>query len=244
MQVERAPESVYLFGYHAAPKDGASKSSAGNACLAEHTGRVRQGPVVIFTRTPGVEKLVGDRVEVGGEEFRDKFTVTSVRPEEALKSVNAEVERIPLEHAAGPGWYLSAEIGGRHVLVSSHWAKTEQDWDYLIALARRLRTAVRQRRQEAGDGSIVLGERLSELDVVGRAGDGDCIGGAGDADWRRRMGCSDSPGFRNGLDVSDRGSSRTTCRASPAPPGRATAKTAPEGTNRNSGVDGRRLDVY
>ena len=121
----------------------AFECSTGNACLAEHTGRVHQGPVEIFTRVPGVDKLVGNRVKVGGEKFREEFTVTSTRPEEALTSVNAEVERILLEHAAGPGWNLSVTIAGRSVLVSSHWAETEQDWDYLIALARRLRAAVR-----------------------------------------------------------------------------------------------------
>ena len=143
MQVERPPESLYLFGYTVRPKRGRSSDSTGNACLAEHTGRVHRGPVVIFNRTPGIDKLVGDRVKVGGEKFRDEFTVTCARPEEALESINAEVERILLEHAAGPGWTITVTIAGRGVLVSSHWAETEQDWDYLIALARRLRAAVR-----------------------------------------------------------------------------------------------------
>jgi len=143
MQVERPPESVYLFGYNVTSKRGRSSPSTGKACLAEHTGRMHRGPVEIFNRTPGVDKLVGDRVKVGGEKFRDQFTVTCKRPEEALESINAEVERILLEHAAGPGWYLTVTITGRGVLVSSHWAETEQDWDYLIAMARRLRAAVR-----------------------------------------------------------------------------------------------------
>ena len=143
MQVERPPESLYLFGYTARPKRGRSSDSTGNACLAEHAGRVHQGPVEISTRVPGLDRLVGDRVKAGSEKFREEFTVTCKRPEEALKLVNAEVERILLEHAAGPMWNLSVEIGGRGVLVSSHWAETEQEWDYLIALARRLRAAVR-----------------------------------------------------------------------------------------------------
>lgn len=143
MQVERPPESVYLFGYNVRPKQGRSNGSTGNACLAEHTGRVHQGPVEISTRVPGLDKLAGDRVKVGSEEFRNKFTVTCVRPEEALNSVNAEVERILLDHVAGSGWTIGVTIAGRRVLVSSHWAETEQDWDYLIAMARRLRAAVR-----------------------------------------------------------------------------------------------------
>jgi len=143
MQVEGPPESLYLFGYNVRPKTGRSNTSSGRACLAEHAGRVHQGPVEISTRVPGLDKLVGNRVKAGGEKFREEFTVTCERPEEALKLVNAEVERILLEHAAGPMWNLNVAIQGRGVLVSSHWAETEQDWDHLIAMARRLRAAVR-----------------------------------------------------------------------------------------------------
>lgn len=143
MQVEGPPESLYLFGYNVRPKTGRSNTSSGRACLVEHAGRVHQGPVEIQTRTPGFDRLVENRVKAGGEKFREEFTVMCVRPEEALRLVNAEVERILLEHAAGPSWNLSVAIGGRGVLVSSHWAETDQEWDYLIALARRLRAAVR-----------------------------------------------------------------------------------------------------
>ena len=142
MQVELPPESLYLFAYVLAGH-GRASSSRGNACLAEHTGRVHQGLVEIFTRVPGFDKLEGNRVQAGGEKFRKEFTVTCERPEEALKLVNAEVERILLEHAAGPSWNLTVMIAGRSVMVSSRWAETEQDWDYLIATARRLRAAIR-----------------------------------------------------------------------------------------------------
>ena len=143
MQVDGPPESLYLFGYTVRPKRGRSSDSTGTACLAEHTGRVYQDPVEISTRVPGLDRLVGDRVKAGGERVREEFTVMCQRPEEALKLVNAEVERILLEHAAGPMWNLSVTIAGRGVLVSSHWAETEQEWDHLIAMARRLRAAVR-----------------------------------------------------------------------------------------------------
>lgn len=142
MQVERLPESVYLFAYVLAGH-GRSSSSRGNACLAEHTGRVYPDPVEISTRVPGFDRLVGDRLKAGGEKFREEFTVTCERPEEALKLVNAEVERILLEHAAGPSWNLRVIFAGRSVMASSRWAETEQDWDHLIAMARGLRAAVR-----------------------------------------------------------------------------------------------------
>ena len=142
MQVERPPESVYLFAYLLAGH-GRASSSRGYACLAERTGRVYPDSMEISTRVPGFDKLVGDRVKAGGEKFRQEFTVTCQRPEEALRLVNAEVERIMLEHAAGPNYNISVIIAGRSVMVSSRWAETEQDWDHLIAMARGLRAAMR-----------------------------------------------------------------------------------------------------
>ena len=137
------PQSVYLFAYNASPKDRPSKTNRGFACLAADTGRPYEWPVTILTRTPVADGLVGDRVEAGGEEFRGRFTVTCSRAEAAQAAVNAGVQRILLEHAAGPGWYLTARIAGRQILVGSSWAKTEAEWDALIALAKGLRAAVR-----------------------------------------------------------------------------------------------------
>jgi hypothetical protein len=137
------PESVYLFAYNSGPKDRPSKTTGGYACLAAHTGRPHAWPVMIFTRTPVADGLAGGRVEAGGEEFRGKFTVTCSRAEAAHAAVNAGVQRILLEHAAGPGWYVTARIAGRQILVESSWAKTEVEWDALIALAKGLRAALR-----------------------------------------------------------------------------------------------------
>jgi hypothetical protein len=143
MLVEPAPNGVYLFGCQIRSKERSSTSSTGYACLAEHAANRPEWPVTIFTRTPIVEKLVRDRVETGGEEFRRKFTVTCSNAGVALVTVSVEVQRIFLDHAAGPGWYLSVTIAGRGVLVESHWAQTEEEWDYLIALAKKLRAALR-----------------------------------------------------------------------------------------------------
>lgn len=143
MLVEPAPNAVYLFGCYVRPKERSSKASSGYACLAEHAANRPEWPVTIFTRTPMVDKLVRDRVEAGGEEFRRMFTVTCSNAGAALVTVSVDVQRILLDHAAGPGWYLSVTIAGRGVLVESHWAQTEEEWDYLIALAKKLRAAVR-----------------------------------------------------------------------------------------------------
>jgi len=91
--------------------------------------------VAIWTRTPGFDKLVGSRVKAGGEEFGDKFTVTCARPEEALNSVNAEVERILLQHAAGPGWTLRVTIA-----AAASW--------YRVAGRRRSRTGLSDRASQ------------------------------------------------------------------------------------------------
>jgi len=137
------PESVYLFAYNASPKDRPSKTNNGFACLAAHTGRPREWPAAIFTRVPVADAMVSNRVETGGEEFRRKFTVTCSRPEAARAAVNEGVQRILLDHAAGPGWRLTVNIAGRQVLVESSWAVTEVEWDALIAMAKGLRAAVR-----------------------------------------------------------------------------------------------------
>lgn len=137
------PESVYLFAYNASPKDRPSKTNYGFACLAAHTGRPQEWPVTIFTRVPVADAMVSNRVETGGEEFRRKFTVTCSRPEAAHAAVNAGVQRILLDHAAGPGWKMTVNIAGRQVLVESSWAVTEVEWDALIAMAKGLRAAVR-----------------------------------------------------------------------------------------------------
>jgi hypothetical protein len=64
-------------------------------------------------------------------------------PGAAEAAVNVDVQRILLNHVAGPGWYLNVTIAPRGVLVDSHWAQTEEEWEYPIALAKKLRVAVR-----------------------------------------------------------------------------------------------------
>lgn len=140
MLVEPPPHGLYLFGYSSSRP---SRSSTGYACVAEHDASRPAWPVAVFTRVPVIDKLVACTVETGGEDFRRKFTVTCSDAGAAVVTVNAEVQRILLDHAADPGWYLNVSMAGSGVLVESHWAETEQQWDYLIALAKRLRDALR-----------------------------------------------------------------------------------------------------
>jgi hypothetical protein len=143
MLVEPAPRGVYLFGYSVSSKHGRSRPSNGYAALAAHDAHRIESPLTISRRIPGLDSFAGDRVAVGGEEFRGNFTVTCTHQGTAMVTVNPDIERILLEHIAGPGWYMTATIAASSVLVESSWAQTEQEWDYLISLARRLRAAVR-----------------------------------------------------------------------------------------------------
>jgi len=143
LQVEQAPEMVYLFGYQASAKSHSTDWLTGTACLAQHTGRARGTPVSIISRTPVAEKMLDDRVAVGGEEFRQKFTVLCKSAAEAEAVVNAEVERILLRHEEKPGWYVTVTIANRQVIAASFWAVKDEDWDHLIELTRNLRAAVR-----------------------------------------------------------------------------------------------------
>ncbi len=138
-----ASGDLHFFTYDVNPKNRPSKSSRGHACLAEYGGRRFDGTVEIFNRTPGVEKLIGDRKDTGSEEFRRAFTVTARDVSVAQMVVNPGIERIMLDHAAGPGWYVTVTIGSGAILVSSFWAESEEEWDYLIALTKRLKEAVR-----------------------------------------------------------------------------------------------------
>jgi hypothetical protein len=143
MLAELAPRAVYLFGYSVSSRHGRSKPWSGFAALAEHVASRIHAPLTISRRIPGLEVLVGEKVEAGGEEFRRAFTVTCADAGVAMVTMNTDIERVLLDHIAGPGFNLTVTIAGTAVLVQSHWAQTEQEWDYLISLTRRLRAAVR-----------------------------------------------------------------------------------------------------
>ncbi len=144
IQVEPGPRNVYLFSFQMSPRGSNSRSSwNGFACLAVRAGNGPERPVTIATRAPGFDKLVGNRRDAGGEEFRREFTVTCDKDGTAETAINPGVERCLLEHASGPGWNLTVAIARTGLLVHSHWAATQQEWDHLIALAAKLREALR-----------------------------------------------------------------------------------------------------
>ena len=96
----------------------------------------------IYRRVPRLEKMLSDRVEVGGPEFRREYTVVCCQPDVAATVINYEVQKILLEHAADPQWVLDVRIVGQRVLVTTPWAQKPEEWDYLLALTRRLRAAI------------------------------------------------------------------------------------------------------
>jgi hypothetical protein len=142
MLVEHHPPRAFLFRYAASSKERPSKESHGTAVLVEHEGRRIEDPVVILTRTPGVEVLVGERVEAGSRGFRREYTVTCADSRIATEVVNSGIEAVLMEHRAEPGWYLNVTISAGAVLVSSFWAESDEEWDHLIDMGRRLRDAV------------------------------------------------------------------------------------------------------
>ena len=141
VQVQLPPESAYLFGYTSSGR-GRRSTSHGFACLAERTQAGRDGPWTICTRTPGIDAMVSDRVQAGGEEFRREFTVIAKGAEAAQAAVTTEVQHVLLQHAAAPGWYLTVTIAGSSIMAASSWAQKEDEWEHLIGLATKLRRAL------------------------------------------------------------------------------------------------------
>jgi hypothetical protein len=144
MQVHPPPESVYLFGYQHSRRSRSSGTSFGFACFAERTSaRPAEHCIEITRRIPYLDKMVDDRVETGSEEFRREFTVACRDASIAGAAVTPEVQRILLDHAAGPGWNVVVVIGPRGVVARSSHANGEPEWDYITAMALRLRDALR-----------------------------------------------------------------------------------------------------
>lgn len=141
IQTDPPPRAVRLFCYQARRKSGSGNAWNGMGCLAEHSAAWLGQPVTISTRIPGLEILVDGRVDAGSDAFRHEFTVACEDSGVAAAAVNAAVERALLEHAAGPSWNLNVVITSRSVLASSFWAQSDAEWDYLIALTKRIRAA-------------------------------------------------------------------------------------------------------
>ncbi len=141
--VESTPNAIYLFFYQASSKRGRSSPSYGYACLAERSVTKPEWPVTISSRVPLLDSFVGNKVEAGGEEFRHAFTVTCTDPGSALTTVSPSVEAICMEHASGPAWGLTVMLARKGVLVHSSWARSEEQWDHLTTLTRKLLAALR-----------------------------------------------------------------------------------------------------
>jgi hypothetical protein len=133
----------FLFKYQTRPRQGTSSGSNGVGFLAEHEGPRIDTPVEIFIHIPGLDALAGDVVAAGSLEFRRHYSVASASAGTATEVLNEDIERILLEHRSGPGWTLSVDISARAVLVTTSWAQTDEEWDYLVDLGTKLRDAIR-----------------------------------------------------------------------------------------------------
>jgi hypothetical protein len=142
MLVEPPPHALYLFGVLVSTRGGNTSASTGWACLAQHDAGYLAQPVAIFTRIPGADFLVSGRVDAGSEEFRREFTVTGSDPVFARLAINPGIERLLLDHATAPGWNLNVYLSSKGLIVESRWALADDEWDYLVVLARKLRAAL------------------------------------------------------------------------------------------------------
>ena len=141
VSVQGPPASVYLFSYSSSLRAWRFYEY-GFGCLAENPGGRTEEPVTIYRRVPLVDKTLSDRVEVGGPEFRREYTVVCRRLDVAAIVVNNQVQKILLEHASSPQWFLEVKIVGQRVLVTTKWAQKPEEWEYLIAMTTKLRAAV------------------------------------------------------------------------------------------------------
>lgn len=142
MLVEPPPHAIYLFGALVNTRGGNTRASTGWACLAEYDTGFLAHPVAIFTRIPGADFLVNGRVDAGSEEFRREFSITGSDPASAQLAIDPGIERILLDHATAPGWNLNVYLSSKGIIIESRWALTDDEWDYLVALARKLRAAL------------------------------------------------------------------------------------------------------
>ena len=137
---------VFLFAYNMRILNARDNGTRGYACLATHAGQGVEPPVFATRRVPLVEKLVDDRVRVGGEEFQRECTVTCSDPEVAARVIHPQVEHLLLEHFKVREWVLDARFFGNTVVVMSFWAQSPEEWDYIVDLTRKLADAVERRR--------------------------------------------------------------------------------------------------
>lgn len=137
--VESHPRLIFLFTANQSSQGRRATSIRTFACLAERAVHRAVRPVVVSPRVPGLGFLVGKQVETGTDEFRKEYRVTSDDTASALATVTPAFERILLDHAATHQWRLDTFVSSNGVMIASTWARRDDDWDYLIALARRLR---------------------------------------------------------------------------------------------------------
>ena len=139
VRAEGHSDRLYLFGYRSRARAGRGSASNGFACLAEGGRSGNDDVVIVYPRVPVVHKLMGDKVEVGGPDFLRQFVVQCRRRDVAEAAVTDTVQRILLEHAAGPGWVVEVRIGNPGVVVISSHAAGPAEWDHLVQLAQRIR---------------------------------------------------------------------------------------------------------
>lgn len=142
--IEPLPDAHWLFGYTEHSRRGRGSPSDGWAALAVIDGGDDAGAIAISPRIPGLDRLVGHRLEVGSSEFHDTFTITGPDADRARQLLNADVQGLLLRHRADCEWTFDVHLSRRVAMVSSFWAVQPADWDRLMELTRALREAIRR----------------------------------------------------------------------------------------------------
>ncbi len=145
--VEGPPDKVYLFNYTARIYGGGTRESTpedGTACLAERPhGEPRE--LVMIYRSPLLRELdtalLDDVVEAGGREFRQEFLVRSRQPEIAVATVTPALQEVLLRQSLGLLWDR-VWVAGSCVFVTVTLRLKPKEWDELLIITKRLRTAL------------------------------------------------------------------------------------------------------
>jgi hypothetical protein len=129
---------LYLFRCGSRVRASRSSGSDGFGCLAEGGRFTNEEVVTVYPRLPVVHRLMADKVDVGGADFRRKYVALCERRDPAEAAVSPRVQEILLEHAAAPGWVVEVRIASAGVLVLTSHAVGPPEWAHLVDLAERI----------------------------------------------------------------------------------------------------------
>lgn len=131
---------LYLFGYGSHVRARRDSGSNGFGCLAEGGAFENDEVVTVFPRIPVLDRLIGEKAEVGEPDFRREYVVVCPRRDVAEAALGDRAQKILLEHRTGPGWVLEVRIARPGVLVTSSHAAGPAEWDHLVEMTQGIQS--------------------------------------------------------------------------------------------------------